>query len=63
MLGGKMKGIVVSNYSSELEELKKNRSVYFASSPFAKGVLEGLLHYVSSDPAFRQDVAMQENKR
>ena len=63
MLGGKMKGIVVSNYSSELEELKKNRSVYFASSPFAKGVLEGVLHYVSSDPAFREDAAMQENKR
>jgi sucrose-phosphate synthase len=60
MLGGKMKGIAVSNYSPELEELKKNKSVYFAKSPLAKGVLEGVLHYVSSDPAFK-DIALQEN--
>ncbi|HEY5918845.1 MAG TPA: HAD family hydrolase, partial [Chryseolinea sp.] len=62
MLAGKMKGIVVSNYSPELEELKKNRSVYFAKSPLAKGALEGVLHYVSSDPAFK-DIALQENNR
>lgn len=62
MLGGKMKGIVVSNYSPELEELRKNRSVYFAASPLTKGVLEGVLHYVSTDHAFR-DLALQENSR
>lgn len=45
MLNGKAKGIVVSNYSPELESLKKNRGVYFANSPLASGVLEGLAHY------------------
>jgi hypothetical protein len=60
MLGGKMKGLVVSNYSSELEELRKNRSVYFAKSPLAEGVMEGVLYYVLSDPAFK-DIALQEN--
>ncbi|MEO9005033.1 MAG: HAD-IIB family hydrolase [Ginsengibacter sp.] len=48
MLKGKTKGIVVSNYSPELEELRKNKTTYFAKSPLSKGVLEGILHHVSS---------------
>jgi len=47
MLNGKAKGIVVSNYSPELEELKKNKSVYFSPFPIAKGVLDGIEHYVA----------------
>jgi sucrose-phosphate synthase len=62
MLSGKVKGIAVANYSPELEELRKNRSIYFAKFSLARGVLEGVLHYVSSDPAFR-DIALQENSR
>ena len=46
MLEGKTKGIVVANYSPELESLKTKRSVYFSSSPLAEGVLEGILHCV-----------------
>lgn len=46
MLRGKTKGIVVSNYSPELEPLKKSRFVYFAKQPTAKGVLEGIRHYL-----------------
>ncbi len=49
MLTGKAKGIVVSNYSPELEELRKNRYVYFAEKPLANGVLEGIRHYVSAN--------------
>ena len=45
MLKGKTKGIVVSNYSPELEPLKKSKDVYFANTPLAAGVLEGLHHY------------------
>ncbi len=30
MLKGKAKGIVVANYSPELEELRKNKFIYFA---------------------------------
>lgn len=48
MLKGKAKGIVVSNYSPELEELKKNKFIYFTKDPLAKGVLEGIKHHISS---------------
>ena len=49
MLKGKSNGIVVANYSPELEDLKKNKSVYFSTTPLAKGVLEGIHFYISSD--------------
>jgi sucrose-phosphate synthase len=48
MLKGKNKGIVVSNYSAELEELKKSKSIYFARQPLAKGVLEGIQYHLSA---------------
>ena len=46
MLRGKTKGIIVANYSPELESLRGNRYVYFAKQPTAKGVLEGIKHYL-----------------
>lgn len=45
MLKGKTKGIVVANYSPELNALKRKRNIYFSKQPIAKGVLEGILHY------------------
>ncbi len=48
MLKGKIKGIVVANYSPELEELKKIKSVYFAKNILSAGVLEGIHHHVKS---------------
>ena len=48
MLKGKTNAIVVANYSPELEELKKVKSVFFAKNPLAKGVLEGIDHYLKS---------------
>ena len=47
MLIGRMKGIVVSNHESELNDLKRNSRVYFAGSGFAAGVLEGLQYWES----------------
>ncbi len=47
MLKGKTRGIIVANYSPELEELRKNKRIYFAKSKLAKGVLEGIQHYIS----------------
>ncbi|MEP6681819.1 MAG: HAD-IIB family hydrolase [Parafilimonas sp.] len=47
MLKGKARGIVVANYSPELEELKKNKNIYFANEVLAKGVLEGINYYTS----------------
>lgn len=48
MLKGKAKGIVVANYSSELEELKKNKLIYFTEYPLAEGVLDGIKYHISS---------------
>jgi sucrose-phosphate synthase len=45
MLAGKTKAIVVANYSKDLEDLRKNKSIYFSREPLAKGVLEGILHH------------------
>jgi len=56
MLKGKAKGIVVANYSPELEELKKNKFVYFANSMLAKGVLEGIQHYIANDPELEASI-------
>ncbi len=50
MLKGKTKGIVVANYSPELEELRKNKSVYFTKKPLVRGVMEGISHHLASDP-------------
>jgi len=47
MLRGKARGIVVANYSRELEELRKYKRVYFAKQPLAAGVLEGIRHYTA----------------
>ena len=48
MLSGKTKGIVVANYSDELENLKKNNSIYFTKHPLAMGVLEGINFHIGS---------------
>lgn len=47
MLKGKTKGIVVSNYSPELESLKRSKGVYFANKQVSKGVMEGIKHYLN----------------
>ncbi len=47
MLTGKTKGIVVANYSPELEELKKSKFVYFTKHQLSIGVLEGIKFYSS----------------
>lgn len=48
MLKGKIKGIVVANYSPELEELKKIKSIYFAKNILSAGVLEGIHHHIKN---------------
>jgi sucrose-phosphate synthase len=47
MLKGRIKGIVVSNYSPELEPLRKNKDIYFSKLPLSKGVLDGIKNYIS----------------
>jgi len=47
MLTGKTKGIVVANYSPEMEELKSNKFIYFTRYPLSTGVLEGINFHIS----------------
>ena len=49
MLKGKAKGIVVSNYSAEMEDLKKYHSIYFTKHPMSTGVLEGINHHIGKE--------------
>ena len=48
MLNGKARGIVVSNYSAELEELRKNKAVYFSENSIAEGVMEGIAYHMTA---------------
>ena len=45
MLRGEPSAIVVANYSTELDALRKSKHVYFAKQPCAGGILEGLQKY------------------
>lgn len=45
MLRGIPMGVVVGNYSAELETLQTSKNVYFAEKSFAEGILEGIDYY------------------
>jgi sucrose-phosphate synthase len=45
MLKGDLLGVVVANYSSELEPLKGQKRIYFAGRKYAGGIVEGIDHY------------------
>jgi len=45
MLEGRTLGVVVGNYSPEIEHLRGHHQIYFAKSDYAFGVLEGIDHY------------------
>lgn len=45
MLRGDPAGIVVGNYSAELESLRGKRKIHFANAECAGGILEGINHY------------------
>lgn len=45
MLEGRTLGIVVGNYSPELERLRGHHQIYFAQSQYAYGVIEGIEYY------------------
>lgn len=45
MLKGEPAGIVVGNYSSELEPLRNMRNIYFAQNNASGGIIEGINHY------------------
>jgi len=45
MLKGDLLGVVVANYSPELEDLKGSRRIYFSDKKFAAGIKDGIRHY------------------
>jgi sucrose-phosphate synthase len=45
MLKGDLLGVVVANYSPELEELKGTRRVYFSGKKYAAGIKDGINYY------------------
>jgi sucrose-phosphate synthase len=45
MLKGDMLGVVVANYSPELEDLRGSRRIYFSEKKFAAGIKDGIDHY------------------
>jgi sucrose-phosphate synthase len=45
MLKGDLLGVVVANYSPELEDLKGTRRIYFSDKKYAAGIKDGIKHY------------------
>lgn len=45
MLSGDARGLVVGNYSEELEKLKGRPNIYFSPEEYAAGIIDGLSHY------------------
>ncbi len=45
MLRGETCGVVVGNYSKELEPLKGLRKLYFSKQEYAAGIIDGIAHY------------------
>ncbi|TWU33680.1 HAD-IIB family hydrolase [Novipirellula artificiosorum] len=45
MLLGRTLGVVVGNYSPELDRLRNHPRIYFAEQPHARGIIEGINYY------------------
>jgi sucrose-phosphate synthase len=45
MLKGELLGVVVANYSKELEALKGGKRIFFAKRTYAGGIIDGINHY------------------
>lgn len=45
MLSGNTLGVVVGNYSPELEKVRNKPRIYFATAEYANGILEGIDYY------------------
>ncbi|MDX9739557.1 MAG: HAD-IIB family hydrolase [Gammaproteobacteria bacterium] len=55
MLTGETMGVVVGNYSPELEGLRGRERIHFARASHARGILEGIAHYGFFDRVYATD--------
>lgn len=61
MLRGNTLGLVVGNYSSELEKLRGQPRIHFADKTHADGILEGVAHYNFLGDVTSHDEAIDDN--
>jgi sucrose-phosphate synthase len=45
MIDSAARGLVVGNYSEELEKLRRKSNIYFSPESYAAGIIDGLRHY------------------
>ncbi len=45
MLKGDLLGVIVANYSCELDPLKGGKGIYFSNRPYAGGIIDGINYY------------------
>ena len=45
MLKGELLGVVVGNYSRELDYLRESKRVYFSNKNYAGGIIDGINYY------------------
>ncbi|MFQ5646331.1 MAG: HAD-IIB family hydrolase [bacterium] len=43
--GSSIKGLVVGNYSQELEKLRGSKNIYFSGKSYANGIIDGINYY------------------
>jgi sucrose-phosphate synthase len=55
MLRGEPRGVVVGNYSPELDTLKGAKNIYFAKAPCAGGILEAIKKYQFVEKASKKE--------
>jgi len=63
MLLGKTLGVVVGNYSPELERLRKRPRIYFADGHHARGIIEGINYYQFLGDIVIPNARLEENER
>lgn len=66
MLVGDTLGVVVGNYSEELEPLRGMEQVHFAAGHYAAGIMEGIAHYsfgVAESVPLAQEEASTHNQK
>ena len=63
MRGNTLAAVVANRHHEELSQLVDMDSIYFASKPFAEGILEALEHYAFFNENFDENNNLKEGKQ